>query len=69
MKKEIGSRKLEVTVLGDFGAEGAISPAELDAVEAFLLPQILALLAGKERRKSAQGLESAEKMPSIEGRF
>jgi hypothetical protein len=69
MKKEDGARKSEFTVLDDLGAEGAISPAELDAVEAFLLPQILALLAGNECRKSANGLESAEKCASMESRF
>lgn len=56
-------------VLDDLGADSAITPAELDAVEAFLLPQIIALMGQAEGTKSAHGLESAEKMARIEGRF
>ncbi|MGN6285537.1 MAG: hypothetical protein ACTHM2_10340 [Afipia sp.] len=56
-------------VLDDLGIEAAITPAELDAVEAFLLPQIIALLRDAKQIKYAHGLESAEKMARIEGRF
>ncbi len=56
-------------VLDNLGAEAAITPAELDAIEAFLLPQIIVLMRDAGRTKSAYGLESAEKMARIEGRF
>ena len=56
-------------VLDNLGADAAIAPAELDAIEAFLLPQIIALMRDAGRTKSAHGLESAEKMARIEGRF
>jgi hypothetical protein len=56
-------------VLDNLGPAAAITPAELDAVEAFLLPQIIALMRDAQRIKSAHGLESAEKMARIEGRF
>jgi hypothetical protein len=56
-------------VLDDLGADATITPAELDAVEAFLLPQIVTLVSDAARTKSAQGLESAEKMARIDGRF
>lgn len=69
MKSEDGSRcDLGFTVLDDLGAEVAVTPAELDAVEAFLLPQILALLMKNECRNAAAGLESAEKFATMEGR-
>lgn len=69
MKSEGGSLcGLGFSVLDDLGAEVAVTPAELDAVEAFLLPQILALLVNNECRKTAAGLESAEKFATMEGR-
>jgi len=70
MKRENSSHgTLEFSVLDDLGIEVSITPGELDAVEAFLLPQILALLMSDERKKSTPGLESAEKFASMEGRF
>ena len=58
-----------LSVITDFGEEFAIGPAELDAVEAFLLPQLLAILNDDAGYVSADSKppQKAGQMPELSG--
>jgi hypothetical protein len=45
-------------VIDDLSRAHAIAPAELDAVEAFLMPQLEAILSGETNRVERRGMAS-----------